>query len=516
MPFACLFVPDFAVQAVVRHEPELGGRAVVVLAGTPPLAKVAGANGAARASGVEIGMTKTQIEACPGVVLRWRSPAQEASAQKVLLDCAWTISPRVDGADEKLPEGVVLDLAGCERLFGSSEKIASDLQRLAAEVGFDTNVAIAGNPGAAISAARGCPGITIIADGSESARLGSLPLSSLAIPGELLETLRRWGLHTCADFAVLPEVAVVERLGQEGRRWQLLAQGADPRPFLPKQFPTHFEECIDLEFPIELLEPLMFVLNRLLGQLCLRLSMHVLAAREIQLTLTLEKRSSRGGELLFHTRTLRLPVPARDSKFLLKLLQLDLQNHPPAAAVVAVKVVAVPARSRTQQMGLFLPLNPEPERLEVTLARLRNTVGDDRIGSPVLLDTHRPNGFRQKHFIVPEADVENVLPSNEATTALRIYRPPLVASVELDEGRPLHIACDGARREVLALAGPWRTKGDWWSATAWARDEWDVLLETLRPKYRRDANDVDAVETALYRIYRDLRSRRWYVEGIYD
>ena len=104
-----------------------------------------------------------------------------------------------------------------------------------------------------------------------------------------------------------------------------------------------------------------------------------------------------------HVRRLRLPVPSRDSTFLLKLLKLDLQNHAPRAAVIAVKVVATPARARTRQMGLFLPLSPEPEQLEVTLARIRNTVGDDRVGSPKLLDTHRPNAFRQDRFVVPEA-----------------------------------------------------------------------------------------------------------------
>jgi protein ImuB len=477
---------------------------------------VEASNAAARAAGAEVGMTKTQIEACPAVVVRWRSAADEASAQAAVFDCAWAISPRVEGGDEKLPGTVVLDLAGCERLFGSPEKIASDLKRVAAQVGFDANVAIAGNPEAAISAARGFAGITIIPEGAESARLGGLPLSSLPIPPRLLETLHRWGIHTCADFVSLPETALVERLGQEGRRWQLLARGEDPKPLLPKEPPIDFEECMDLEFSVELLEPLMFVLNRLLHQLCTRLSMHVLAASEVRLTLTLEKGRSHGKGPVLHVRTLRLPVPARESTFLLKLLRLDLQNHPPGAPVVAVKVSAVPARSRTRQMGLFLPLNPEPERLEVTLARIRNTVGADRVGSPVLLDTHRPNAFQQQHFVVLEMTTEARPPSQEATAALRIFRPPLLASVKVEGGKPAHIACDGAQREVLALAGPWRSKGDWWSETVWARDEWDVLLETLRPKYQLHPNNGREEETALYRIYRNLRSRRWYVEGIYD
>ena len=166
-------------------------------------------------------------------------------------------------------------------------------------------------------------------------------------------------------------------------------------------------------------------------------------------------------------------------------------------------------------MGLFLPLSPEPEQLEVTLARIRNTVGDDRVGSPKLLDTHRPNAFRQDRFVVPEASARATSAGERTTAALRIYRPPLPASVELDGGKPSNISCDGARRKVLALAGPWRTKGDWWSETAWAREEWDVLLKALRPKYQSDSDDEEE-ETTLYRIYRDRRLRRWFVEGVYD
>ncbi len=176
----------------------------------------------------------------------------------------------------------------------------------------------------------------------------------------------------------------------------------------------------------------------------------------------------------------------------------------------------MPTRSRTRQQGLFLPLSPEPERLEVTLARICSTVGEGRVGAPVLLDTHRPNAFQQTHFVLPETSTKAAASQRQATAALRIYRPPLPAIVELRDAKPTTIVCDGARREILALAGPWRTKGDWWSEAAWARDEWDVLIQAWWPKYQVDSSDSQEEETAVYRIYRDLRLRRWFVEGIYD
>ena len=84
------------------------------------------------------------------------------------------------------------------------------------------------------------------------------------------------------------------------------------------------------------------------------------------------------------------------------------------------------------------------------------------------------------------------------------------------EGKPARLTCEGASRPILALAGPWRTKGDWWCETRWARDEWDVEMRVLRPKRHAGSVETNAEETALYRIYKDQFAKRWFVEGIYD
>jgi protein ImuB len=507
------------VQAVVRLEPELQGKPVAVLAGAPPLTKVFAVNREARNLGIETGMTKVQAEAFRGILWRWRSLSQEATAYAALLDCAWTISPRVeDGAkleEQDFSDTAVLDIAGCETLFGSPEKIAHDLRRVASEVGFETNVAVAGSSLAAVCAAQGFAGVTVIPDGEEGLRIGRLSLEALRIPFEFVETLKRWGIRTCAEFAALPEISIVERLGQEGLHWWRLARGAEIQPLIAKEFPSHFEEHMDLDSPVELLEPLLFVLNRLLEQLCARLRMHILAIGEIKVTLTLERNDSRSKEPVFHIRTLRLPVPAKDSKLLLKLLQLDLEAHPPSLPVTAIRMLTVPVKARSRQLGLFLPLSPDPERLEITLARIQSTVGEGRVGSPVLLDTHRPNAFQQAHFVLPEMKENHSAKEKQTTAAMRIFRPPFLATVEFREGKPVLFSCEGARRQVLAFAGPWRTKGDWWSETAWARDEWDIEVRTLRQKVQPDGKE-EAEATALYRVYKDLRAKRWFVEGIYD
>ncbi len=520
MAFASLFAPDFPVQAVVRLEPQLQGKPVAILLGAPPIARVFATNRQARELGVETGMTKVQTEAFQGMTWRWRSLSQEAAAYAALQDCAWTISPRVeDGVrpdDQDFSDMVVLDLAGCEKLFGTPHKIAQNLQRIAARVGFEANVAVAGSISAAVCAAKGFAGVTVIPAGEERVRIGTLSLEALRMPSQMIGTLHRWGIRLCADFVALPEISIVERLGQAGLQWWRLAQGAEQKTLIAKDFPTGFEEHMDLDSPVELLEPLLFVLNRLLDQLSTRLRLHILSVAEVKVSLELERNGSKKKEPNIHVRTLRLPVPTRDSKLLLRLLRLDLEAHPPGAPVAVVSIVATPAKARSQQFGLFLPLCPDPERLEVTLARIQSTVGEGRVGAPVLLDTHSPNSFQQSRFILPDANEDGPSSNRRAVAVMRIYRPALAAAVEFAEGRPTSLSCEGVRRQVLAFAGPWRRKGEWWSETAWAREEWDVEIETLRPKVPSERGVDHRSETALYRIYKDLRAKRWFVEGIYD
>ena len=520
MAFASLFVPDFPVQAVVRLERELQDKPVAILAGTPPLTRVFATNLRARELGVEAGMTKIQAEAFQGITWRWRSLPREEAAYAALRDCAWTISPRIE--DGVNPEGqdfrdtVVLDLAGCEKLFGTPFKIAQDLESVASKVGFEVNVAVAENISAAVCAAKGFAGVTIIPSGEERRFIGTLSLEALRMPFETIETLRRWGIRSCADFAALPEIAIVERLGQEGLRWWRLAQGAERTPLIARDFPIHFEEHMDLDCAVELLEPLLFVLNRLLDQLSTRLHLHILSIAEVKVSLQLESNGSKEKRPNVYARTLRLPLPTRDSKLLLRLLRLDLEAHPPGAPVTAVSILATPAKARSQQFGLFVPLCPDPERLEITLARIQSTVGEGRVGAPVLLDSHAPNCFRQNHFVLAEAAGKTPQKEKQPTAVMRIYRPALTATVEFAEGTPRHISCEGVRHEVLAFAGPWRRKGEWWSEESWAREEWDVKIKTLRPRIPSESDANTESDTALYRIYKDLRVKGWFIEGIYD
>jgi protein ImuB len=538
MSFACIFVPDFPLEALLRAEPELRSQVVAVLEGKAPLQKVFAINGNARRAGVESGMSKLQVETGSDLVLRLRSPMQEAAAHAALLDCAQSFSPRVEDAG---CDTILLDLAGLEALFGALPKIARDLARRASDLGLEANVAVASNPDTAVLAARGFSGVTIIPAGKEAQQLGSLPLDVLfagftALEGEpeperFLETLERWGVRNLRALAVLPDVALSERLGQGGVRLQQLARGATSRTLVPVEPPLLFEEAIELEYPLVLLEPLAFLLSRLLEQLCVRLAARALATQELRLQLELESgwqeeeisesttgpvgtdalvRPGRAPARQAFRRTLRLPVPLLDAKTFLKLLQLDLKAHPPGAPIVKIHLAAEPVRPRAAQSGLFLPPSPEPEKLELTLARIAGIVGENKVGCLELLDTHRPDAFRMQRFAPASPQEKSQLEGNSekanAITALRIFRPPLRAAVTLRDGKPARITCSKhpeLQGEIIWVAGPWRSSGDWWQQEGWSRDEWDIALQT-------------ATGLALYRLVRDLLSGGWFVEGTYD
>jgi len=600
--FACIYIPDFPVAAIVRAEPLLRERAVAVLDGKPPQVRVFALNDKARLLGMEIGMTKLQagifaVSEEEGVVankaepkkksssielskrsakpqskptaavLRQRSPAQEESSHAALLDVAHAFTPRVESTH---PDRLLLDLAGLERLYGPDTTMARELASRVSAVGLECNIGVATNPDAAMHAACGFSGITVIPAGEETRRLGVLPIHVLLdsfdiacgkartaiaarerekLQEQMLDTLERWGVRDFRTLALLPEHALAARLGEAGALLQRLSRGACMRTLALCEPQVHFEEAMELESAVETLEPLSFLLNRMLEQLCARLEARALAVQELKLRLQLEPRvgdeqaatlqevaAAQNASLLpdrregnLYARTLRLPVAMRDPKVFLKLLQLDLAAHPPGAPTCKLWIVAEPARPRSAQSGLFLPVTPEAERLEITLARITGVVGERRAGIAKLLDTHRPGAFQMERFVSHEepgngdpdltlADTLDVPP-----VALRIFRPSRPIHVQMAEGRPCQLAMltpDVERNElegkILWSAGPWRSSGDWWAeqatskinseeAQVWDREEWDIAL----------AND-GGTNVALYRIYRDTGTGHWFVDASYD
>ncbi len=414
-----------------------------------------------------------------------------------LYELGLAFSPAVEQTD---PSTVVFSIAPLRKLLGSPHQIASEISRAGYERKLRANLAIASNPDSAILLARYYAGITLVTPGEEREKLGAIQLPALfALTGmadvALLDVLHRWGLKTCEDLAALPEQGVVERLGNAGQYLRQLACGAIQRPLRLAQIETNYEEHLEFEHRLELLEPLLFLLGRALQDVCGRLRTQSRAARLLSVELKLEDREP-------YQCALEFPVPLADSRAMLKLLQLHLERHPPKGAITAFTLRVDPAEPRRTQNGLFLPPAPAPDKLQLTLARIAGMVGKENVGTPELLDTYRPDAFRLQPLPALTTDAGPDEKTKPATLQLvmRLFRPALPARVRLIEYSPKSVLASGVKGNVLRSAGPWKTSGEWWAATFWCREEWDVALD----------------DGALYRIYQDVQSGSWFVHGVYD
>jgi protein ImuB len=433
-----------------------------------------------------------------------------------LADLAQDFSPRFEchGADL-----ISIDVSGLARLLGDPRTIGEELRRSAAARGLRVHVALAATRTAAMVLAHARPGLTVVQPGSEAAALASIPVGILenVQANPAVSVLKHWGVKTLGALAALPATELAARLGQPGLVWQSLARGQDVRPLVPTLPEERFESSIELEWPIEGLDPLSFVLTRLLEPLSTRLERRDRAAAALHITLglvTCHDDSQPPADTC--TRSLQLPAPIRDVRTLRTLILLDLESHPPPAAVERVTVLIDPTPGRVLQHMLFTRAHPTPEQLSTLIARLTALMGQDRIGRPAIVDSYRPGAFEMEPFKTERPDLARTSLENSAASvspavntsalnvvsALRRCRRSVPARVAVAEGRPIAVTSDrrglvGGR--VLACAGPWRTSGNWWERY-WNRDEWDVSLG----------------DGAVYRIFRDRDTDGWFIDAIVD
>jgi protein ImuB len=407
------------------------------------------------------------------------------------VECARGFSPHIE---ENPPDTVIFDVRGLESLYGPPELLAARLaHEIERRVGVPASIAIAANPDAAMHAALGIRGVTVVAQGREADVLSPLPVNLLRGSPEIAELLHLWGIRTFGEFAALPPIGVAARLGEEGVHLQRLARGDGYRRLQPIADPLAFEDELELEHPVESIEQLSFILARLLHDVCGRLGARSLATNEIRMRLTLENAPE-------HSALLRLPVPMLDPKAFLKMLQLELSGSPPVAPILQVHLKAEPVKPRRTQHGLFVPSSPAPEKLELTVARLRHLVGDEQVGTPEMADTHRPDTFSMRAFAPRTVAVKECAIAEAPRLCLRRFRPPRYAQVIVVNRQPVRVASPSVNGRVVMAKGPWRTSGEWWRTDAWNRDEWDIALES----------------GALYRLFQEIDGGRWFVEGSYD
>jgi protein ImuB len=415
---------------------------------------------------------------------------------------------------------VLLDVSGLGRLIGPPAEIERQLAHALLDAAVAASVAIGVTQTAARLLAHGeaAHGPTLRCAGAcGGGRWLQLPVELLreleVLPPGInhrdrarpYETLERWGIATLGELAALPAAELSSRLGRRGVALQRLARGLDAAPFVPDGETPRYIGRLELEWPIDALEPLSFVLARLLEPLSASLERADRGAAAVRLELRLTDRTA-------HTRLLQLPAPMRDPRVLRTLLLLDLESHPPSpfaetgpltAAIDVVTIELDPAPARITQFSLLQRALPSPEAISTLTARLSALLGESRVGSPVIVDSHAPDAFAMTRYAPDGAGPESGADGAAKTPVLRRERRSVALQVAVEHGRPVHIA--SSRRGVpsgaiVQAAGPWRTSGSWWTDERWNRNEWDVALKS----------------GAVCRVFQDSTTRRWFLDGMYD
>lgn len=507
--FAVVQIPHFALQAVLRHEPELTARPVALIDGTSRELQIIHVTPAAQSSGVEPGLTPSQALArCPDVVIKSRSLPQEQTASDILLQTAFSFSPNVE---ETSPGVCTIDTKGLNHFD------ANEIVRALARLNLHGRVGVASTPALALLAAHAASPVLIVSHSSDF--IAKLSIDDLDLPPPICEIVKRWGIRTAGTFLTLGKEALAERLGPPAIEVFERLSPETPRPLRVVSPPERFEEKMEFEHEIETAEPLMFALNRIVEQFSHRLAAFSLAVGELQLQLGLVSGST-------YERTFSPPVPTRDVTVLMRMLQTHLESVRTDSCIISLTVAVKPCQPDQHQFGLFEATLRNPNQFTETLARLNGLLGADRGGQPILEQTHRPDAFHiqrpafadggshierlhhsQDADIAMKLDAIPPLPSGEGQgegsvhgdgLSLRRYRPPLPVTVEFQNDQPIRFHGPHCRAAIGNVRGPFVLSGDWWDNDAWDREEWDV----------------QAAEGSIYRLCRSTKG--CFVEGVYD
>ncbi|MDO8433922.1 MAG: DNA polymerase Y family protein [Candidatus Binatus sp.] len=456
---ACIMVADFSLAALVRSNPAFESSVLAIGRSLAPHAELETVSVRARETGIRAGMTIAQARAVSSdLIVAHRSPAAESSAHSALLDAAESISPVVEGG---APGCVWLDLAGLHRIYNDENEIAAELVKQVRRVGMAAAIGIAANKDLAHLAAR-CKGVRIIEAGREREFLDWIPLDMLALGkserGDDLElTLARWGMRRLGELARLNPDAVGTRLGRQGVELVRLARGGNQAPIVARRRAEFFSESIELDYGIENLEPLAFVMRPMLERLTERLAIRGLVAGDITLAFGMS------GHRNF-SRRIAIAASSNDVRAILTLINLSLEAAPPEVAVESIRIDIEPRVPRPAQTDMFIPPAPAPDKLQTTIARLTALCGPGNVGALSAENSHRPGAMRVEPFAPPAAPLipADAPLKNVTQLVIRTIRPAREIEVMCTRAIPEFIRGENLGARVISIAGPWRRDGEWW------------------------------------------------------
>jgi protein ImuB len=480
--YAVLYVPNFRLQAILRHCPHLSGEPVVLVDSRGKKPRIEEVNSVARTAQVEIGITPTQAMArCANLHSLSANVGHERAAQDILLQSGELLSPFLETTAPgvvtiELPNGRAVDQ---EEL---TQKCANPLLGL----GLDTRIGVASTPDLALLCSRFADPVCLV---EEHARfLGLLPVEALEPTGELLSVFHSWGIRTIGQLVNLPMTEVCQRLGADALTLWERANGGRNRPLKlikPQEF---YSEQTELENPVEMLEPLLFLLKRFLEQITTRLAHAYLVVGKLRLVLRFEYNAP-------YQRIFTIPQPTRDAELLFRMLHTHLEAFTSESAIIGLELAAKPVRPNVEQFSLLEKGVRDPHQLAETLARLQALLGSNRVGTPELEPSIHPDAFHLRPY---DANAPTIPPVETPLIGLPLlrFRPPIPVKIVLNDIQPAFLYSNQFTGPIKQTCGPWMLRGDWWKKEQWIREEWDA--ET---------------DEGVYRLVHDEKG--WFLDGIY-
>ncbi len=484
----------------------------------------------ARQLGLRPGMTLGQAQAiAPDLLAYPHEPQRDRTLLNRLASWALRFSPIVQPVE---PDTLLIDITGCQRLFGGESNIVRQAVGGLLRQGFDAHAAIADTVGAAyaLASAGGDP-IVVVPEGQSSAYLARLPPAALRIEARISERLEALGVRTVGDLLMLPRASLAARFGPQVvlRLQQALGEVFEGvgthEPERPPVARLGFDGAVCE------LEPLQSVAGRLLEQVFEQLLQGDLALRQIDCVLYYERVPPT-------VLSIGLSRASRSRQHVGELLKQRLEGVDPTPGVCGLMLVArETSRWRGRQGELFEPREPgDEEGLGCLLDRLANRLGCDAVVRPRLVDDYQPertfrytsaagwapptkataSSFRRS--ATTEESGHNVqadqiprytrndkknggrCPPGAPRPVQLLSRPvPIRVIALLPDGPPTWFSYRGREHVLARVWGPERIETAWWRG----------------PDVRRDYFRVASESGEQFWIFCALPERRWYLHGIF-
>jgi protein ImuB len=430
---------------------------------------VVAACAAAVSLGIHVGMAATHARALVADLdVRPAEPEADAALLDRLALLAvrrWSPVAAVTPAD-----GLWLDLAGCDHLYGGEERFCRRLRAFCQRAGFTARIAVADTAGAAHALARfGREDLTIVPRGDTIRAIPLLPVAALRLTSTALDAAKRFGFETIADLLPVARGPLARRLGLPAITRLDQALGGVAEPITPREdvtLPTVERRLLE---PIGTAEAIAQVIKDLLGDLAEVLEARGLGARSLRLAgLRVD-----GAEQVVAIGTSR---PTRDVAHLLRLLTLRIERIDPGMGLEQFFLVA-PHTEPLDSVNLGAVLAGEilvrdPARLVDVVA---GRIGGDAVFRIAPVPSHVP-----ERAVARAEPIETPAGWPTWQRPVRLFaRPEPLSGVIalLPDQPPRRFEWRGLSHKVVAGDGPERIHGEWWrrDAETWAvRDYYRV------------------------------------------